>query len=195
MKSIPVADLFQEYRVHLAVLAVALLSYGLIEVEQKKKLVMPSATNSPDVMSKGYYKQVMNEDGIPKNELNASTMKHYSQDNSSFFEQPVMKLFKPTQAPWVLRSETAIMAGDGDHLQMNGKSFISRDASPNNSALSIDTANLKVQLSINYAETQAFTVIRSAPQMTQGTGMEATFVSPIHLKLLSTVHGVYELKK
>jgi lipopolysaccharide export system protein LptC len=103
-------------------------------------------------------------------------------------------LFNPDAATWLIVSESGVMAADGDNLLLNGATVISREASENASALKITTSDLRVKLSTNYAETAAWADIISPPNQTSGTGMQVTFVSPIHLKLLSNVKGRYEIK-
>lgn len=174
----------------------ALLSWGLVEWQEERDVQIKIAENSPDFFSSGYYKKQMGEDGLPKNELVADKMLHYVVDGATHLENPVMTLYgSARQSPWVIRSESGIMAADGDHLQLNGKAHISREPSPGVTALTVNTSDLRVTLSDNYAETSAWAEIISPPNKTSGTGMEVTFVSPIHLKLLAKVKGRYELNK
>ena len=188
-------SVFQEFRVYFVIAVIALLSWWLVQTTQERQAEVKVAENSPDLFSHGYYKLKMDINGLPKSELLADNLQHFSKDGSSHLQKPVMTLYKLNQAPWVIKSETGIMAGDSDNVQLNGKAFISRDAYGKNSALSIDTADLRVKLSTHFAETKASTEIISPPNKTSGMGMEVTFDSPIHLKLLSTVKGRYELNK
>ena len=185
----------KEYKIYGLVALLALGSWWMVQWQFELNQVLVSSENSPDLISHGYYKMTMDKDGLPKNELLASEMRHYPKDGTNHFTQPVMTLFKPDQAPWVLQSETAVMEQDGDTLHMNGKSVIDREESANNKALKVFSTDLQVKLSSHFAESKAFTELFSPPQKTTGTGIEVTFSSPIHLKLLSTVKGYYELKK
>ena len=186
---------FQDYKVYGLISVLALASWWLTQWQFEPKPILVSSENSPDLISHGYYKMTMDKDGLPKSELLANEMRHYPKDGSNQFTQPVMTLFKPDQAPWVLHAETAVMEKDGDTLHMNGKSVIEREESANNKALTVYSADLLVKLSTHFAESKAFTELFSPPHKTTGTGVEVTFSSPIHLKLLSTVKGYYELKK
>ena len=183
----------REYKAYLIIVVLAVLSWWLAQTGLERTQSITVAENSPDLMSQGYYKLTMNTDGLPRSELTSATMQHYAQDGSNHFTQPVMMLFKPDQAPWVIRADTAVMAADGDNLQLNGRSVVSRDATAKNRALTVISADLRVKLSTHYAETQAYTELLSPPNKTTGKGMELTFTSPINLKLLSTVKGYYEL--
>lgn len=186
----------QEFRLYLTIAAVALLSWGLVRWNEERDVQIKIAENSPDYFSFGYYKEQMDSEGLPKNELSADKMQHYSVDGSTHLEKPVMTLYGATrQSPWVIKAESGIMAADGDNLQLNGKTFINRDPSQGVTALTVNTSDLRVKLSNDYAETSAWAEIISPPNKTSGTGMQVTFVSPIHLKLLAKVKGRYELNK
>ncbi|MCQ8116969.1 MULTISPECIES: LPS export ABC transporter periplasmic protein LptC [Methylomonas] len=172
----------------------ALLSWWLVQLNEQRDAEMKIVENSPDFFSLGYFKKEMNIDGVPKSELAAEKMQHFKADGSTHLEKPVMTLYNPNQMPWLIRADSGVMAADGDNLQLNGSAYINREASKTNSALTINTSDLRVKLASHYAETQAWAEIVSPPNKTAGVGMEATFVSPIHLKLLSKVKGRYEIK-
>ncbi|MCK9607368.1 MAG: LPS export ABC transporter periplasmic protein LptC [Methylomonas sp.] len=187
-------NLWDKYQLFIYVAAAALLTWWLQQLYEQRAIEIKVAEHSPDFFSSGYYKKAMGLDGLPKSELTAAIMRHYKADGSTHLEQPVMVLHHPNAAPWVIQSDSGIMAADGDHLQLNGKAVISREASQGSSALTINTSDLRVELSTHFAETTAWADIISPPNQTSGTGMEVTFVSPIHLKLLSKVKGRYEIK-
>ena len=182
-----------KYQLYVYIALVALSTWWLQQLNEQREAEKKVAENSPDFFSTGYYKQEMDVEGLPKSELSADKMQHYKFDGSTHLDKPVMTLYNPNAEPWVIRSESGIMAADGDHLQLIGHTVINREASDRNSALKVTTSDLKVTLSTNYAETKAWAEIISPPNQTSGTGMEVTFVSPIHLKLLSKVKGRYEI--
>ncbi|QWF71173.1 LPS export ABC transporter periplasmic protein LptC [Methylomonas paludis] len=185
---------WQELKLYLGLIIVALLSWGLVRWNQERDVEMKIAENNLDFFSSGYYKKQMDSEGLPKNQLYADKMQHQKTDGATYLEKPVMTLYNRTgQSPWLIKSETAVLAADGDNLKLNGQTLISREVSARNSALTIHTADLQVKLDRNYAETQAWAEIISPPNQTSGTGMEVTFVSPINLNLLAKVKGRYEL--
>jgi lipopolysaccharide export system protein LptC len=187
---------FPGLRLYLLIACAALLSWQLLRWHEERDVAVKIAENTPDFFSSGYYKKQMDSDGVPKNELLADKMQHYKTDGSTHLENPVMTLYntQAQAAPWVIKAEHGIMAADGDNLQLQGKALINREASKKAAALSVNTTDLRVKLSSNYAETENWAEIISPPNKSTGTGMEVTFVSPIHLKLLSKVKGRYELK-
>ena len=185
---------WDKYHLYFYVAVVALLSWWLQQLYEQRDAEIKVAENSPDFFSSGYYKKEMDLNGVAKSELLADKMEHYKTDGSTHLQQPVMTLYNPDTAPWIIKSDSGIMAADGDNLQLNGKAVISREASKGSSALKVTTSDLRVKLSTNYAETSAWADLVSPPNQTSGTGMEVTFAKPIHLKLLSKVKGRYETK-
>ena len=143
--------LSQELRLYLIVAALALLSWGLVRWNEEGDVAMKIAENSPDFFSFGYYKKQMDSEGLPKNELLADKMQHYKADGATHLEKPVMTLYNPGQSPWIIKSDSGIMAVDGDNLQLNGLAYIHRDASKNADELTVNTSDLRVKLSSNYA--------------------------------------------
>lgn len=186
-------NFWDKYQLYVYVFVAGLLSWGLVQMNERHDVAVKIAENSPDFISRGYYKKQMDVDGLAKSELVAARMLHFKADGSTHFETPVMTLINPAQAPWVIKAEQGIMQQDGDNLRLLGNSLISREAMPGKRALTIKTADLQVKLSTHFAQTDAWTEITSTPHKTSGTGMEVTFVSPIHLKLLSKVKGRYEI--
>jgi len=187
-------NFWDKYQFYVYVAVAALLTWWLQQLYEKHQIERRIAENSPDFFSMGYYKKEMDINGLPKSELLADKMQHYKSDGSTHLEKPIMTLYNTEAEPWVIHSDSGIMDADGDHLQLNGHALINREASENASALKITTSDLRVTLSTNYAETAAWAELVSPPNKTEGIGMEATFVSPIHLKLLSKVKGRYELE-
>ncbi len=182
-----------QYRIYLFLFVLVLGSWflaGFFEPEETGEVQLVG--NSPDYFSTGYYKKEMAENGMAKNELLADKMTHYSDDGTTHLKSPVMTLHNSDTPPWVIRSESGILEADGDNLLLKGKVFISRDAINKREAFEINTSNLRVKLSISYAETSEWAEIIDGRNRTEGVGLESTFVNPVRLKFLSRVKGRYE---
>ena len=151
-------------------------------------------THSRDYFSKGYTKLEMNEFGRPKSKLVADEMIHYSDDQTTHLDNPLMIFYNNKTPPWIIKSETGILSADGKDLLLNGKVTVDRAAAKGVRELNIYTTNLKVKPEISYAETNAWAELISLPSWTTGIGMKVTFTEPIHLQLLSNVKGSYETK-
>ena len=161
--------------------------------EEKESKKVAIADHTPDYFSSGYYKKEMDVSGKIKNELTADKMIHYGDDGTTHLENPVMTLYNPSLPPWVIKSEQGVLAADGDNLLLSGKVFISRDGTKNRRPFKINTSELKVKLSVSYAETKQWAEIIDTPNRTEGVGMQATFKRPVKVKFLSRVKGRYEV--
>jgi lipopolysaccharide export system protein LptC len=184
---------FGQYRTYLVLFVLVLGSWFLADLFEPEEIKgVKVVDHSPDYFSTGYYKKEMAENGMAKNELLADKMTHYSDDGTTHLKSPVMTLHNSDTPPWVIRSESGILEADGDNLLLKGKVFISRDAINKREAFEINTSNLRVKLSISYAETSEWAEIIDGRNRTEGVGLESTFVNPVRLKFLSRVKGRYE---
>ena len=150
--------------------------------------------HSPDYFSKGYTKWEMNELGTLKSKLLSDEIIHYSDDGTTHMVNPIMFFHNEKTPPWVIKSSTGILSGDGKDLLLNGNVAINRDKAKGATQLTINTSVLKVKPETSYAETSEWAELISPPNKTTGTGMKMTFAEPIKLQLLTNVKGKYETK-
>ena len=185
----------RENKIYLCLGVVALISWWLVKLTGVDELYHGQVpAHSPDYFSKGYTKLEMNELGTLKNKLLADEMIHYSDDGATHMVNPIMFFHNEKTPPWVIKSETGILSGDGKDLQLNGKVIIDRAKATGVSQLTINTSMLKVKPETSYAETNEWAELNSPPNKTTGTGMKLTFAPPVHLQLLANVEGKYETK-
>ncbi len=179
-------------RLYLGALLVALISWGVATlVKQTDVEEMVAIKGGAEYFSRGYKKIEMGENGLPESILTASKMTHFSQDGRTHLEQPFMLLNNQDGSPWNIQSETGVVSAEGDALFLQGKVEIKRNASRSTKALLVNTSDLHVTLSEDYAETREWAEIISRGNRTQGVGMQVTFKQPVHLKFLRKVKGRY----
>jgi lipopolysaccharide export system protein LptC len=186
-----------ELRFYSLIAITALLVWAWAQWQQQQPASETTVTaDNPDFYSTGYSKRELDNDGLVINHLQADRMQHFAADGHTALVKPVMQLFSASRlSPWVIQADSGIMAADGDRLQLQGTAVISRQASAGVKALTINTTDLTVSLLKHFATTSAPATIISPPQQTTGTGMEVTFINPIHLTLLDKVKGRYVLTK
>jgi len=184
---------FDQYRVQLVLFFLLLGSWFLADIfDQKQGKEFVAANHSPDYFSVGYYKKEMSLRGFTKSELTADNLIHYIDDGTTHLENPVMTLYNPDKPPWNIKSSSGVLAADGDHLLLSGKVFINREGTKKQAPFDINTSELRVKLSINYAETDQWAELIEGTNRTEGIGMNAIFVEPVQIKFLSKVKGRYE---
>ncbi len=187
--------MLQQYRFYILLALIVLLSLWLTSISERDDTFVDTVhmQNGIDYFSNGYSKTEMDITGIPKSDLVADSMIHYSGDGTTHLEKPVMTLYNGDLSPWVIQSESGILQENGEDLLLNGKVYINREAGKTSKPLTVNTSALRVRLPDNYAETDEWAEIISVSNRTTGIGMKVTFVEPIHLRLLSKVKGRYEV--
>ncbi len=185
----------KEVKVYLWLAIIALSSWWLVNLSDMEEIFLgPTPAHSPDYFSKGYTKWEMNEFGRLKNKLLADEVIHYSDDETTHLINPVMFFHNEKTPPWIIKSETGTLSGDGKDLLLKGKVTIDREKASGAAQLTINTSMLKVKPETSYAETDEWAELISPPNKTTGMGMKLTFAEPIHLQLLANVKGIYETK-
>lgn len=174
----------------------ALVSWWLVQLTggDEKAEKIDKTQHAVDYFSTGYVKWEMDSSGRLKSKLVADSLTHYNDDGTTHLQQPVMTIMNPEAPPWVIRSETGIVSSDRQHIQLNGKAFVERDAAPGFKAMRINSSNLRVQPEINYAETDEWAELLSPPNRTEGIGMKLYYSTPVRIELFSKVRGRYETK-
>lgn len=148
---------------------------------------------NPDYFGSKYFKEEMSADGKLKTQLSATKMLHYSDSGITHLERPVMTLYNSGISTWIIKSDAATIKSNGDNLFLTGQVKINRIGTKKLKPLSINTSQLQVQLSTNFAQTAKWARISGAKHTTEGVGLEMTFSHPIKLKFLAKVRGKYEL--
>jgi lipopolysaccharide export system protein LptC len=185
----------KENKLYLYLIVVALFSWWLVKLTGVDEIYHRQVpAHSPDYFSKGYTKWEMNELGSLKSKLLSDEMIHYSDDGTTHMVNPVIFFYNEKTPPWIIKSETGILSGDGKDLLLNGKVTIDRAKAEGVRQLTINTSALKVKPETSYAETSEWAELISPPNKTTGTGMKLTYAHPIHLELLANVKGKYETK-
>jgi lipopolysaccharide export system protein LptC len=185
----------RQNKLYLYLAVIAIMSWALVNLTGLDEFYHGQVpAHSPDYFSKDYTKWEMNELGRLKSKLLSDEMIHYSDDGATHMVNPLMFFHNEKTPPWVIKSETGILSGDGKDLLLNGKVAIDRAKAEGVSQLTINTSVLKVKPETSYAETNEWAELISPPNKTTGTGMKLTFAQPIHLQLLANVKGKYETK-
>jgi lipopolysaccharide export system protein LptC len=132
--------------------------------------------------------------GLPKQKLRADYLQHYVDDDSTELTSPNITMYSVDKPDLHIKSDTGYISSDGKLALLNGAVNIHRKSSKTNANMVIDTHNLKVQLTNDFAETDEFVKIVSGKNTVSGTGLQAHFREPIKVKLLADVRGHHEIK-
>ena len=157
----------------------------------KPNKIQTTAGHRPDSFSKQFTKITMTEEGKPKNKLIADAMVHYKDDDTTELEKPVFTYFNEESPPWVVHSDSGLIGAEGETIFLSEKVLITRDAAPGKEPVTINTENLTIKPSIDFAETDKFAELISNRDRVSGIGLSLYFGENKRIRLHSHVKGIY----
>jgi lipopolysaccharide export system protein LptC len=181
--------------VYLALTICVLLSWLVADrLSPQPEKVQSTAGHRPDSFSKKFTKVTMTEEGKPKNKLIAKSMVHFKDDDTTELEKPVFFYFSTDSPPWVVHSDNGLISSEGKIIFLHEKVLITRDAAAGTEPVIINTANLTIKPSIDYAETDKFAELISNQNRISGTGLSLYFGEHKRVNLHSNVRGKYNAR-
>lgn len=144
----------------------------------------------PDYTVDNFTATEMDETGKPHRRLSAIELRHYADDDSNELQSPRLTMFEDAAPPWLVRSETARVPGNGDDILLQGEVFIDRARGEETQPMHIETRELLVKRRQNYAETdQPVRATSELDWVTSKTGAEIWLGENLRIKLLGRVRG------
>ncbi len=182
----------RKFFIPLLVTLVAGLSVWLFQGQTDKGPVVISQDQEvPDSFMENFTTQVLDEQGYPQYQLQATHMAHYVDDDRSEFTQPVFTAFRPDGQRWTAVAETGRAENGSEQIFLEGAVTIQRYPDVVSSTnLQIHTRDVRVRPADDYAETdQAATIVQNENTV-RTVGLQVYF-SKGQVQLLSQVRGVY----
>ncbi|MCF6336955.1 MAG: LPS export ABC transporter periplasmic protein LptC [Gammaproteobacteria bacterium] len=178
--------------VPLLVVLVAGLSVWLFQKQPDKgPIVTPQTQRVPDSFMENFTTQVLDEQGRPQYQLQATHMAHYADDDRSEFTQPQFTAFQSDGQRWTAVAETGRAENGNGQIFLDGSVIIQRYPDELASAnLQIRTRDVRVRPADDYAETnQAATIVQNEDTL-KTVGLQVYFRKG-QVQLLSQVRGIY----
>ncbi|PCI20818.1 MAG: LPS export ABC transporter periplasmic protein LptC [Piscirickettsiaceae bacterium] len=180
-------------KITLAIIAAGTWWLAFIE-DPQPEIVEKSLSHKIDYYLQHFTVLSMTESGIPKQKLRADYLQHFADDDSTELTSPNITMYSIDKPDLHINSETGYISADGELVLLNGKVKIRRESTKENPAMVIDTHNLRVLLTDDFAETDEFVKIVAGKSTIEGTGLRAHFREPINIKILADVRGHHEIK-
>lgn len=176
-------------------LFITLSSWWLLEQQQSEEVVpIKLEGHSADYFSEGYKKVEMDGMGNPVSILEAKTLTHFKDDQTTELAQCKITFFNSDGSSWIIQADTGVLWANGNDLFLNGVVHINRAPVEGVRPVQINTSDLRVKLDQSYAETDNWAEIITPPDRTEGTGLQMIYSKPIQLELMHTVKGRYEMQ-
>lgn len=151
----------------------------------------PAGMRTVDYRIRDFEVVRMTPDGIPAHRLEARSLRHFSDDDTTELEQPRLAVFQGPSPPWKIDAEQAWMSADGSVMLLTGEVLIDRAGDGDRPPTRIITRDLRVRPREDYAETDEKVRVETDRDWLEAVGMQAWLRPPSRLKFLSDVEGVY----
>ncbi len=141
----------------------------------------------PDYTMENFTTWNMEEDGNPKNKLQAAYMAHYPDNDATEFHKPYLQLFRQDRAPLHVIAEKGWATNNNDVLLLEGTVRFWEEDADGATTLEIITRDVRVLVDQEYAETdQPATLIHDRTTV-RATGVRA-WLKENRMELLKNVH-------
>lgn len=176
-------------------LFITLSSWWLLEQQQSEEVVpIKLEGHSADYFSEGYKKVEMDGMGNPVSILEAKTLTHFKDDQTTELAQCKITFFNSDGSSWIIQADAGVLWANGNDLFLNGVVHINRAPVEGVRPIQINTSDLRVKLDQSYAETDNWAEIITPPDRTEGTGLQMIYSKPIQVELIHAVKGRYEMQ-
>ena len=174
-------------------LALAAGSWWLRQGEEDTTPRQAHPAHTPDYWIDGLSARTMDAQGRPRRLLQAESMRHFPDDDSTELTRPELTLLEAEGPPWRIRSELGWVSPDGELVLLQGEVHIERSGDGEARPLHLVTRDLRVQPKDEYAETEQAVRIDSGPHWLESNGLQAWLREPVRIKLLADVRGHYDV--
>lgn len=145
----------------------------------------------PDYYMEDFTTLTMNQDGTPKNRLNADYMAHYPDDNTSELHEPKLEIFRKEKQPINVRSDKGWVTSNNDVILLSGNVYLHQNDDDGELKLELITEDARVLVDQKYAETDKAATLISKKSTTTSIGMRA-FLQEQRMEFLSNVQTTIE---
>lgn len=145
----------------------------------------------PDYYMEDFTTLTMNQDGTPKNRLNAEYMAHYPDDNTSELHQPSLEIFRKEKQPINVRSDLGWVTSNNDVILLSGNVYLHQYDDNGEMKLELITDDARVLVDQKYAETDKAATLISKKSTTTSIGMRA-YLQEQRMEFLSNVQTTIE---
>ncbi len=180
------------WKLALVLIVIAGFSYWTLE-----KLTEDSTTNLnklahyPDYYMENFTTLTMNQDGTPKNRLNATYMAHYPDDNTSELHKPELEIFRVDRPPIMVTADNGWLTSNNDVILLSGNVYLHQNDEFGNLKVELIAEDARVLVDQKYAETDKAATLITKRSVTNSIGMRA-YLQEQRMEFLSNVQTTIE---
>jgi len=180
------------WQLAIILIIIAAFSYwALDKLTEDDATKLSKLAHYPDYYMENFTTLTMNQDGTPKNRLNAVYMAHYPDDNTSELHEPELKIFRNEKPPINVKSDTGWVTSNNDVILLNGNVYLHQNDDDGNLKLELITKDARVLVDQKYAETDKAATLISKKSTTTSIGMRA-YLQEQRMEFLNNVQTTIE---
>ncbi|PWV61801.1 LPS export ABC transporter periplasmic protein LptC [Plasticicumulans acidivorans] len=173
----------------LAILA-GLSGWFLNELERELRDPGKRDDTTPVVVAANFFSTQMNVEGLRSYTLSGPHLEQLPGDRGTFVTQPIAHTFEVGQPIWEIHAETGWVAPRNEVIDLRGAVRAERPASTGQLPLVLETRNVRLIPSKNYAETAEPAHITSPDGVVDAVGFRV-WLDEDRVELISQVRGTY----
>jgi lipopolysaccharide export system protein LptC len=180
------------WKLALILVIIAGFSYwALDKLSEDGATKLSKLAHYPDYYMENFTTLTMNQDGTPKNRLNAIYMAHYPDDNTSELHEPELEIFRQDKPPIIVQSEKGWVTSNNDVILLSGNVYLHQNDDNGELKLELITEDARVLVDQKYAETDKAATLISKKSTTTSIGMRA-YLQEQRMEFLNNVQTTIE---
>ena len=153
-------------------IVITVFSYWLLEkLIGDDKEILAKLAHYPDYYMENFTTLEMNDDGTPKNQLTASYMAHYPDDNTTELDYPKLKIFQTNKSPMNVSADKGWVTSSNEVILLRGNVHVYKVDETGEMSLELITDDARVLVDKKYAETDKPTTVITKKSTTNSMGI------------------------
>lgn len=171
---------------------VAAFSYWALEkLTEDDVAKLNKLAHYPDYYLENFTTLTMNQDGTPKNRLNAVYMAHYPDDNTSELHKPELEIFRVNRPPIIVTADNGWVTSNNDVILLSGNVYLHQNDELGNLKVELIAEDARVLVDQKYAETDKAATLITKRSVTNSIGMRA-YLQEQRMEFLNNVQTTIE---
>ena len=180
------------WKLIVVLIVVAGFSYWALEkLTEDDVSKLSKLAHYPDYYMENFTTLTMNQDGTPKNRLNAVYMAHYPDDNTSELHQPELEIFRVDRPPVFVSADNGWVTSNNDVILLSGNVYLHQNDELGDLKVELIAEDARVLVDQKYAETDNAATLITKRSVTNSIGMRA-YLQEQRMEFLSNVQTTIE---
>lgn len=180
------------WKLIIILIVVAGFSYWALEkLTEDDATKLNKLAHYPDYYMENFTTLTMNQDGTPKNRLNAVYMAHYPDDNTSELHKPELEIFRVDRPPIIVTADNGWVTSNNDVILLSGNVYLHQNDEFGDLKVELIAEDARVLVDQKYAETDKAATLITKRSVTNSIGMRA-YLQEQRMEFLSNVQTTIE---